>query len=122
MLTHGYRLVANANTAAHDFFPSLIGLDPSINPKADRLTPAGTDTYFEQTELPAHEITSLSMTRWVNFENVDDPILGVKSSRGSFYIPFSEFRDTAIEQQSLEMLELLRALPTLPRGLRETLQ
>lgn len=110
MNTHGYRLVANSKTASPDFFPSLVGLE------RDQVTPAGTDTYFERVEIEDAEITTITISRWVSYENISDPILGAKLAKGpSFYIPASELVANAIEANDTTVLAMLAKLPGILR-------
>lgn len=111
MNTHGYRLVGKASTVSPDYLPSLIGIDQL------QVAPSPTDTYFEQIDLGKVNITSIAVSRWVTYDNAPDPrrdpILGVKADGLSFYIPFTELRDLATEQQDSDILEMLATLPAL---------
>lgn len=86
----GYRLMGNAKTVAPDYIPSLIGIEVS------QIAAAGTDTYFEQVDLPAAAVnlTSVSLTRWVSYDSlpltVRDPIVAVKAGIHGFYTTLSE--------------------------------
>lgn len=108
MNTHGYRLVANSKTAPSDFIPSLIGIE------ANQSSPAGTDTYFERVEIGEVEITSIARSRWFSYDSTPnafrDPILGVKTNRGTFYSPFSELWADACRQNDSMVIEMIRAL------------
>jgi len=90
MTLTGYRLSGNAKTADPGYFPSLIGVE------ADQITPAGSDAYFEQIDLPpaAINLNSVALTRWVSYDSlpqtVRDPIVAAKGGGVGFYITLSE--------------------------------
>ena len=115
MLAHSYRLACNAKTAPSDYIPSLVGIDPQ------QVSPAGSDTYFTRQDEIEFTVTSISFSRWVTYDSLPlpyrDPIMGLKTSRGAFYLPYSELRECAVASNDQDVLELLAAFPTPPREL-----
>jgi hypothetical protein len=56
----------------------------------------------------------LAVSRWVTYDSMttpeQDPILGVRSPAGDYYIPLSELQEIAAANQDDETFELLAAL------------
>lgn len=101
MDAHGYTLSGNSRSAAPGYIPSLVGFDASAPDRSVYFTRSDFDTQ------PA--ITSLSFSRWVN-EDDNDPIVAVKTAKGSYYIPLAELIEIAQEGSDIETLELIDAL------------
>lgn len=112
----GYRLAGTAKTAPSGYIPSLIGIAP------EQIKPAGTDTYFEQIDLPdeAINLNTASLTKWVTYDglpsDVRDPIVAVKGEVGNFYIPLSELEDAVQSAGTPEAIALVKSLRKGPRA------
>lgn len=112
MSLYAYRLAGKAQSADPDYIPSLIGIEKA------QISPAGTDIYFEQIEVPttAGEITHITKTRWVTYDSFSpaqrDPILAVRAGTLSFYIPMSELEEVAAAGEAESLLSLLNFIKT----------
>lgn len=106
-MAYGYTLVGKAGRLSPDYVPSLIGVGYRQE------EPGPDDMYFERAEDVSIDDLTLARSQWVNYDSLPagsrDPILALKSARGSFYCPAGELREQFVEAGKVNALARLDA-------------